>query len=443
MRRAVIVTDLGFGDAGKGSVVDYLTRQSDPTVIIRHNGGAQAAHNVVTPDGRHHTFSQFGSGSFVPGAKTYLSRYMLANPLNMFAEAEALHSAGVDNVWLRTSIDRNALLVTPWQQAANRLRELARGGQRHGSCGQGIGEAMADSINCPDLVLRAGDADSDRLRSKLIALRDYKLDQLRCQIGASMLSDEWSNLGATEMIDSLVEAYRCWANLVQVVDEAYLGILAQGYQQLIFEGAQGVLLDEWFGFHPYTTWSTTTSANARKLLDDIQFDGDITQLGLLRTYSTRHGAGPFVTEDAGLNCLPELHNSLCQWQGQFRRGYFDVVAYRYALAVNGGVDGLVVSHLDQLDLLPERQVCVAYVMNSPAYDASRFFELDGDLIMAIKPGLRGDLDYQTRLTELLASCSPVLELVGGDYLAAIEKRLDCPVAIASYGPTAQDKHQKI
>jgi adenylosuccinate synthase len=129
-RQAVIVTDLGYGDAGKETMVDYLVRQGpedESAVVVRYNGGPQAAHNVVTADGRRHTFAQFGSGSFVPGAQTHLSRFMLINPLNMEPEAEHLQRLGVTDVWERLSVDEDAIVITPWQVAANQLRELARG----------------------------------------------------------------------------------------------------------------------------------------------------------------------------------------------------------------------------------------------------------------------------------------------------------------------------
>src|SRR5215210_5965423 len=93
--RAILIADLGYGGAGKGSIVDYLTRTTGAHTVIRYNGGAQAAHNVITPDGRHHTFAQFGSGTFVPGTRTHLSRYMLVDLLALLAEAEHLRAVGV------------------------------------------------------------------------------------------------------------------------------------------------------------------------------------------------------------------------------------------------------------------------------------------------------------------------------------------------------------
>src|SRR5512146_3203468 len=114
---AILVADLGYGDAGKGSIVDYLTRLTNAHTVVRYNGGAQAAHNVITPDGRHHTFSQFGSGTFVPGTRPHLSRFMMVHPLAMLAEERHLRALGIPDAFRRVSVDREALVTTPFQQS--------------------------------------------------------------------------------------------------------------------------------------------------------------------------------------------------------------------------------------------------------------------------------------------------------------------------------------
>src|ERR1700683_2709429 len=155
-----IVCGLGFGDEGKGSVTDYLCSQdsADPAhAVVRFNGGAQAAHNVVTADGRQHTFAQFGAATFPPGVRTYLSRFALVDPLALAGEAAHLASVGVTDALDLVTVDVDALLTTPDHQAANRARELARGGGRHGSCGMGIGETASYALVHPAEAPRAGD----------------------------------------------------------------------------------------------------------------------------------------------------------------------------------------------------------------------------------------------------------------------------------------------
>ncbi|HEX5243517.1 MAG TPA: adenylosuccinate synthetase, partial [Tepidisphaeraceae bacterium] len=133
-RDALLVVDLGFGDSGKGTMVDYLVRRHEADLVVRFNGGPQAGHNVVLPDGRHHTFAQFGSGSFAPGVRTLLSRFMLIEPYAMLNEASHLQSLGDSDILSRTLIDERCLVITPPQQIANRIRERARGKEAHGTC---------------------------------------------------------------------------------------------------------------------------------------------------------------------------------------------------------------------------------------------------------------------------------------------------------------------
>ena len=161
-RTAHLVVDLGFGDAGKGAITDYLARTTSAHTVVRFNGGAQARHNVVAPDGKHHAFSQFGSATLVPGVRTHLSRHMVLNPLAMLVEERYLRALGVEDAFARTAISAEALVITPFQRAANRLRELARslpagkaGERRHGSCGMGIGETVSDSLTLGRSVRRS------------------------------------------------------------------------------------------------------------------------------------------------------------------------------------------------------------------------------------------------------------------------------------------------
>ncbi len=120
-----IVLGLGFGDEGKGTIVDWLARQADgPVTVVRWNGGPQAAHHVVTPEGRVFCFAQLGAGSFVAGARTHLGRDMIVDPIALLREADAFGG----DVLARVSIDPQALVVTPWHAVLNQIREVARGG---------------------------------------------------------------------------------------------------------------------------------------------------------------------------------------------------------------------------------------------------------------------------------------------------------------------------
>ncbi len=447
-RRAIIVVDLAYGDCGKGSIVDFLTCHCRAQTIVRFNGGPQAGHNVLTKDGRHHTFSHFASGTFVPGVRTLLSRFMLIEPYALLNEAAHLQQIGVINPLSRLMIDRRCPVITPAHQAANRLREIARGANAHGTCGIGVGELMRDSIEHPEQILHAAElGDSATVHRKLRAACTFKCDQLR-EIIADIRSHPRADhaihtLEDPSWIDIAADNYAHVARSVSMVDDQANTKILRDDAPVIFEGAQGVLLDESFGFHPHTTWSTTTFANAQTLLDETGFDGRRTRLGVLRSYFTRHGAGPLVTERPELcNSLAERHNSEQSWAGNFRVGIFDAVAVRYALSVASGADFLAITHLDRLNQLP-KEVCNAYQYIGD----QTFFTGDAFRITEIKVHRPASLAYQEALTKVLQQCQPLYSTVkGGDqqaFLQSLEHELKTPIAIISSGPLAEDKQIQI
>lgn len=443
MTRATITVDLSFGDAGKGTTVEYLAATSSSAAVIRFNGGSQAEHNIVTPDGRHHTFSQFGAASFLPGVPTHLSYDMLVNPINMFPEAAHLIELGVTDAWQRTTVDRFARVVTPYHQAGNRLRELVRAGGRHGSTGQGVSEAVISGMAYPELTILAGELGQRNIVERLELQRKRARDQMAA-IAASTDTPDWQALNDPQLSRLYADEYAEWLNLVTLVGPDHLAELARRYDHLVFEAAQGVLLDEKRGFHPHTTWSNTTPDNARRQLKDISFSGTVTTLGIVRSYTTRHGFGPFVTEDPALDePLAEYFNGTGPWQGHFRIGHFDSVAHRYALAAIGGVDGLVVTGLDRTAKLPNWQYANGYQLPTAA-DVSRYFDIDcSGTARNIRVGTYGDKAYITRLAQLLFAATPVYDAAVDSspetVIKVIELQLDAPVVLASYGPTRDDK----
>jgi adenylosuccinate synthase len=451
-QQAILLADLGLGDSGKGSLIDYLNRETGAHTVVRYNGGPQAAHNVVTTDGRQHTFAQFGSGTLVAGVRTLLSRFMLINPLNMFKEERHLRALGITDALQRMQIDRRALVITPFQRAMGRLRELARADQRHGSCGEGIGECMADYLTHRDQLLQAGDLrDRATMRKKLHFLREIKQIELAELCGrlpdSELARREIAFFADDRCIEDCVEVYQHFASLVEILDEVSVGAVLAQSGTLLFEGAQGVLLDENYGFTPYTTWSTTTFANAHAILREHNYAGEISTLGVIRTYATRHGAGPFPTEAPELSpLLPERHNTWNDWQRAFRVGYFDLLTARYAIDLLGQLDYLALTHLDYLRALPAWKFCHSYLYQGQPEDLASYFEHNEQKISKINAPNIVDLDRQERLTRQLLLCSPqYLTLPQRDpasYLALIEEQLDVPILITSSGPTAADKQMR-
>lgn len=455
---ASVVIDLGFGDAGKGTIVDYLTRQTEGAVIIRFNGGAQAAHNVHTADGRHHTFAQFGSGMLVPGTRTYLSHYVLFDPFALHNEAAGLAKLGVGDALSRLTVDAAALTVTPFQKAANRVREYLRGEERHGSVGMGIGETMYDMLTYKELAVYAADLrDPALLFQKLTKQQELK----QAEFGPRLKQVAESGILAEEvrvLSDPQAPAYIA-EFMVKLARSFTLGTIATlkrfSYERpLIFEGAQGVLIDEWHGFHPYTTWSTTTNQNANTLLREINYAGPVTRYGVVRAYSTRHGPGPFPSEDRGLTmALPDTHNVFGKWQGGFRVGWLDLPLTRYALAVSAGTDSVALTHLDRFAQVPSGRVVVAYEVNASSLSLRERSAIVEYKMKSPKAGMvyissfkekpdLEDLTYQEMLGGILGKSKPVFadtHLTGEAYADYIGDELGLRVGVTSYGRTASDK----
>lgn len=396
MSKAYIVCGLGFGDEGKGATVDHLARRHPHATVVRHNGGAQALHHVVDGD-RVHGFAQFGSGSFVPTIRTHLSRFMLVNPLNMLPEAAHLHSLGVADIFERTTVDRRAQIITPYHRALNRLRELGRGTHRHGSCGQGIGETVADYIARGFNVPFMGDFSRPALLiDKLARTREVCVKTANALVlpGGTAVDRELAALevGPLDVFGAYARVPVNFAN-----DEDLAG-------DLIFEGAQGVLLDENHGFSPHTTWSTTTDHNAKELLLGCDYQGDVQTLGVIRSYMTRHGPGPFETEvtngrswrELELLELGEPHNDAGEWMGHWRVGWLDIPVLRYAISCCQQIDGLVMTHVDRVP----------------------------------------DHGFPVRTEENTLRGYPILQ---ADYPETVAKLLELPLVMTSHGQTAVDR----
>jgi adenylosuccinate synthase len=405
--KGIVTVGLGFGDEGKGATVDFLVRERRADLVVRYSGGAQAGHRVVLPDGRSHSFSQFGAGTLA-GVRTWIGPRTILSPATLHPEANHLKSIGVRDPFALLEAHPDCLLSTHYHVCMNRLREIARGGKRHGSCGLGIGEARRywlkhglDAVVAGDLRNRTG------LVRKLTLLRDRMLlemqdlesvdgEQARLLYEASpaMEADLLCRLGAD-------------LRLSRRMPEA---------EVVVFEGAQGILLDEYYGFHPHTTWSTVTSLHARELAEEFGID-DLEVLGITRAYSTRHGAGPLPTHSMEMTAaLADPGNPRNDWQGAMRAGPLDLVLLAYA-AASDRIDGIAVNGLDHL---------------SSKVRVGRSYRGRGPL--ALPRSIRD----QSTLTEILESAIPVLEETTEAGLLE-ELEAIAPVRILGRGPSFADR----
>lgn len=460
-KKVIIVGGVGAGDEGKGTIVDYFGEKYDPELFLRYNGGSQALHHVVRPDGLIHGFRQIGSGTFAcPKARTYLSRFMVVDPFFLYEEVNEIVKKGFKYSRGQIIVDRDCVVVTPFHRLINQMLEIYRGEKKHGSCGRGIGEALKDWSSMGNDVLLAGDLiDPQRTLYKLRHLLALKVD----------IADQLFEVAPTPQIElelqhklAELKDYCHWLDrLTQNYSDLFkFGFFKYGDSKIlkrllnqskttVFEGAQGALLDPALGFVPYVTKTRTNFDNADQILEQANYHGGVLKVGVMRAYATRHGNGPFVTEATMLfPGMLEEHNYWNEWQGRFRIGWPDLVATRYALDIMRYVDYLAVTNIDRFVGLPKIKVCNAYTADVGEPDSSfnSFFKYTQNhkskKIKKIKipEDLKPD---QTELTKLLSKCKPVYKSLPGlnelGYADFLKEQLGVKVAIVSRGPTHKDK----
>jgi adenylosuccinate synthase len=315
------VIGANFGDEGKGLATDALaadlmSRGLDP-VVVRSNGGAQAGHTVET-QGRRHVFHHVGSGAFT-GARTHLSRFFVAHPtllLREFDELRPLLPATPE-----ISIDPGAQVTTPWDVLLNQAAEAARGDARHGSCGVGFGETLERVARGHPLMV--ADLAAPDLADRLVAIRD---GWARSRLEALGVADHpevtahrdalWSDA----LLARFVSESRIFASLLTARSDAELGS-----ETVLFEGAQGLMLDMDLGVMPHLTRSNTGLRNMISIAQSSGI-GEIRPLYMTRAYMTRHGAGPLRHETKTLPWAEVMDptNRPNAWQGSLRLAPLDL-----------------------------------------------------------------------------------------------------------------------
>lgn len=354
-RPAWIVVGLGFGDEGKGVATDFLCRQYPGALVVRFNGGPQAGHTVVTADGRRHIFSSFGAGT-LRGAPTYWSPYCPVAPGPLLREYAALRTLGVRP---RLLLDARCPVITHYDVLWNRLLEAARGAARHGSCGLGFG-ATVERHAISTMGLCVGDlqtpATCARQLSQIRAYYQQRVQQ-ETDFNFSVADHDTEDRRFMESVSALLALVR--EGVVAVVQEAEVLAERAPWPALVFEGAQGVLLDQEFGNFPHVTRSYTTSRNALELLAKHQpaTAAAARLLYVTRAYHTRHGAGPLphAEEPPLLTNHEQETNQFNDHQGSFRTAPLSVELLNYALRCDARYSANREKHLllTCLDQLPD------------------------------------------------------------------------------------------
>jgi len=341
-----VVVGLGFGDEGKGHIVNYLCQKlPERKLVVRFNGGAQAAHNVVLDDETHHTFRQFGSGSLQPNVDTYMTEHCIFDPSMYLFERDEIRAITKHEYPAIFSIHPGALVATPYHKLYWQALEDHRSieSERHGSCGMGIGAVMDDHLN-NDLRVFVADLLKGHhyLREIVREIRRRKIHQLEESDIIPDVRHEYIEKMLNWDLFGTVEDFKLAAKDVYVQDYRFLAEAPFSY---IFEGAQGFWLDEKYGFSPFTTWSNTTAGNAFDAMSKSDVEFHTHTVGVTRTYLTRHGPGPLPTEVSSRPRHSTDHNRDDGPQGAMRFGNLDIHLLKRAARLNR-VDSLAITHCD-------------------------------------------------------------------------------------------------
>jgi len=416
MAKSVLVLGMQWGDEGKGKIVDFLTEKAD--AVVRFQGGNNAGHTLIIGDQKT-VLHLVPSGILRDGVICVIGNGVVVSPEALFKELDQLTESGV-SIAGRIMVSGACPLIMPYHPALDQARELAAGKQAIGTTGRGIGPAYEDK--CARRALRVQDlTDLKRF--------DEKLESLCAEHNATLTRHGVAPVN----IDDMKAAARRYAErLVPLIGDVpgLLHRYRQAGKSILFEGAQGVLLDVDHGTYPFVT-SSNTAAGAACTGSGCGPSAIEYVLGIAKAYTTRVGAGPFPTElfdDVG-EVLGERGNEFGATTGRQRRcGWFDAVAMRRACILNG-VSGICLTKLDVMDTLAEVKICVAYELDGERIDIP---PVGSDAISRCvpvyetMPGWQAETEGLTALSELPPAAM--------NYIRRLETLIGAEVHIVSTGP---------
>ncbi|MDO7559897.1 MAG: adenylosuccinate synthase [Paracoccaceae bacterium] len=417
----VVVVGAQWGDEGKGKLVDWLSERAD--VVARFQGGHNAGHTLVI-DGKVYKLSLLPSGIVRGGKLSVIGNGVVLDPWHLISEIEKLRGQGVEITTENLIIAENAPLILPLHGELDRARESQTDSAKIGTTGRGIGPAYEDKVG--RRAIRVADlADSATLETRVDRLLTHH-DALRRGLGMEPI-DRLALLAQLAEIAPQVLPYAkpVW----KVMNEA-----RRAGKRILFEGAQGALLDIDFGTYPFVTSSNVIAGQAATGVGVGPGAIDFV-LGIVKAYTTRVGEGPFPAElfDADGQRLGERGHEFGTVTGRKRRcGWFDAALVRQTCATSG-MSGIALTKLDVLDGFNTLKICVAY-------------ELDGER-----------LEYLPTAADQQARCKPIYEEMAGwsdttagarswaelpagaiKYVRRIEELIQCPVALLSTSPERED-----
>jgi adenylosuccinate synthase len=417
----VVVVGSQWGDEGKGKIVDWLSEQAD--VIVRFQGGHNAGHTLVI-DGVTFKLSLLPSGVVRPGKLSVIGNGVVLDPRALLGEIDKLAGQGVKVTPENLRIAENTTLILPLHQELDVIREKASGKGAIGTTGRGIGPAYEDKVG--RRAIRVMDlADLPSLGGKIERLLAHH-NALRRGLGLPEITPK-------AMYDNLAEIA---ARVLPFMDSVWslLDDRRREGKRILFEGAQGALLDIDHGTYPYVTSSNTVAAQAAtgsglgpNAIDYV--------LGICKAYTTRVGAGPFPTEQLNEigKLIGERGHEFGTVTGRARRcGWFDAVLVRQTVKTSG-VDGLALTKLDILDGFDEVKVCVGYRLDGREIDYLPAGEQAQARVEPVYETIEGWKDQTAKARSWAQLPAQAIK-----YVRRVEELVGCPVALLSTSPERED-----
>lgn len=411
-----IVTGLQWGDEGKGKIVDYLTESAD--VVVRGQGGNNAGHTVIAK-GSKYVLHLLPSGILWDHKTNVIGNGVVLDPVGLVAEIEKVEAQGVTISPDKLLISDRAHIVLPLHKELDAAREAALGDRKIGTTKRGIGPTYADKVNRNGL--RVADLFNESFFRETVARRTREANEILAKF-------DLPTFDANEQADEVLAAFERLrphvTNTIPVLHKAW-----KNGDQILFEGAQGTLLDIDFGTFPFVTSSNTTAGGCctGSGLPPTAIDQVI---GVCKAYTTRVGGGPFPSVDEALSqFLHDLGREFGATTGRPRGcGWLDAVLLRQGCMVNG-TTGLAVTNLDGLDDYETLRICVAYDIDGERHDiapADRHAWDNAQPIYEEMPGWMSDTTGCTSYAELPDQAKA--------YLQRLSDLCDTPIQFVGVGP---------
>jgi adenylosuccinate synthase len=414
---AIVLIGAQWGDEGKGKATDILGEQVQ--WVVRYQGGNNAGHTVVLPDGKNFALHLIPSGILTPGVTNVIGNGVVVDPGVLLEELAGLEAKGVDTEKLLISAD--AHVIMPYHVAIDKVTERFLGKARIGTTGRGIGPAYQDKI------ARVGVRMQDLLDEKLLREKVEAALELKNQVLVKIYNRR--ALDVDEVADSVLGHAEGFAHRIADTRLALHRALERD-ETVLLEGSQGTLLDVDHGTYPYVTSSSPTAGGAASG-SGIGPTRISRVIGILKAYTTRVGSGPFPTElfDADGEYLRKAGGEFGVTTGRSRRcGWFDAVIARYAVRVNGITD-LFLTKLDVLSGLENVPLCVGYEIDGQRVDEMPMTQSDvvaATPVYETMPGWFEDISNARGFADLPPKAR--------DYVERIEELAGAPVSAIGVGP---------